>query len=1104
MKNKFKIILIGLASLFFALTFPVKINAATNSYRPSTAEVTDTQDVYTLPPQPACESPKGAGQDRQPLGYILQPGGSITITNNSDIGFTVQLSNDNSAATINERVPAHSTVTITAPNPPLPQTNKAGKAIKADANDVDLVPFILTPRTNKTTDKISCNVTVQGPHAKLPIFSYTNDNQATFMDEWKQSGSYALIQGKGFQIMLPTDAQSYVENMDKAPEGMDAEGQPKPVPEGQKYVCYNLMDVLHFYDDVLYPTYDKIAGLSTDAKEPYNKLVPGKYFYTSDIKFAGGANYSSARTEDGGVDDALCWLQPNWVLFHETGHGYQTRELGGKEADQHVMEVSNNILGNYMYYYILFNGDSKGADQYSWNYMSAKGVNKEQMETDVHNILVDNNWSWDQILPHNGGRGKHLGLILLQNMVEKMTYAGWTEVYQMDRQQVYEANQKKETDLNDKLMNIWNLITKAAADHGYDYTAIMDEIGKTPQLPLSQEAQQKQDKAVNFLWYLMPKASYNQVYAVVQELAKADPSLIYDSNFTLVTPDETKALNLNGKLNLTIYDMPSSWAGKTINIMDGNQVYGTLTIGPNGKCSLNNVPLGTYTLAGLPDSSHTLTNYYVTVTDDPAYMNSTDVIPHSESSSTSSTTSSSKQSSTASSSLKSSSSSVKSSSLIKSSGLKSSSLKSSSVIKSKSSSSVKSSSVKSSVKSLSEVSSKKSSMIKSTSKASSKSVSSEESSLMKSSSKSSSEVSSKKGSMIKSTSKASSKSVSSEESSSIKSSVKSSSEVSSKKSSMIKSTSKASSKKASSKESSSIKSSAKSSSEVSSKKSSMIKSSSKTSSMKTSSKESSVESSSKEVASSSSMKSTTAKSHRGEARPVKSSSSVESSSNINTESSSTINTVSSSSANKPSKNTETSVKVPSKASTISYVDKSTEKSVPVTVSSETNTMVESSISSAVRTGSGSSSFGSSMINKPTLVSSSMNVPATSWSKENVNGSSATTVGTTVITYSQSELPNRESNSESIISKPTANTATTQNTTVINNNNHSPKQGRVAVAGNNNSNGQSGQAAQSNKSGKGNGHGEGLPQTGEAAATAAVGLGIVLIAISGIVVLEKKK
>ena len=143
-----------------------------------------------------------------------------------------------------------------------------------------------------------------------------------------------------------------------------------------------------------------------------------------------------------------------------------------------------------------------------------------------------------------------------------------------------------------------------------------------------------------------------------------------------------------------------------------------------------------------------------------------------------------------------------------------------------------------------------------------------------------------------------------------------------------------------------------------------------------------------------------------------------------------------------------------------------------------------------------------MVYKPTLVSSSMNVPATSWSKEIVNGSSATTV----VTYSQSEIPNTNKESNRVINKPTANTATThnvQNTTVINNNNnHSANQGGVTVVGNNNNNGNN---AQGNKSGKGNGngHGEGLPQTGEAAATAAVGLGIALIAISGIVVFEKK-
>ena len=495
-----------------------------------------------------------------------------------------------------------------------------------------------------------------------------------------------------------------------------------------------------------------------------------------------------------------------------------------------------------------------------------------------------------------------------------------------------------------------------------------------------------------------------------------------------------------------------------------------------------------------------------------------------ESSSSSISNSSSKQSSAVkslsiknSSSKKSSSSIKSSSSSKKSSSVKSSSSKKSSSSIKSSSSSKKSSSVKSSSSSkkssnVKSSSSKKSSSSIKSSSSSKKSSSVKSSSSKKSSSNIKSSSSSKKSSSLKSSS--SKISSSSKKSSSVKSSSKKSSAVSSKKSSMIKSSSKASSKKISSSsvKSSSIKSSAKSSSEVPSKKNSMIKSSSKTSSMKASSEASSVESSSKEVVSSSSMKSTTAKSHRGGARPVKSSSSVESSSNINTESSSTMNTASESTS-KPSKDTETSVKVPSKASTISYVDKSTEKSVPVTVSSETNTMVESSVSSAVRTGSGSSSFGSSMINKPTLVSSSMNVPVTSWSKETVNGSSATTVGTTVITYSQSEIPNTNKESNSVVNKPTANTATTQNTTVINNN-HSTNQGGVAVVGNNNNNGnnaqggqtnQGGQAAQGNKSGKGNGngHGEGLPQTGEAAATAAVGLGIALIAISGIVVLEKK-
>ena len=642
--KKSKIILSGMA-LMLPLMFSETINAAApNSYSVSSSVISKTQSIYTLPPQPTGQSTKGIYQDRQPLGYILKPGSVLTITNNSNTEFTIQLLNNNGPATINKKVQAHSTETIEVPKSPVPQTNRNGKPIKDKANDVDLVPFIRTPRIN-TSDKISCNVKIQGSYSDLPIFSYTNSNQNNFMNQWKREDSYALVQGNGFQILLPADAQSYVENMDKAPLGYNAKGQPKPVPQGQKYICHNLMDVLHFYDDVLYPTYNTIAGLLPNANEEYNKLVPGKYFYTVNIKGAGGGSYGSSKTEVSSCNDPA-WLQPNWLLFHETGHGYQTREM--KIGSEYTVEVSNNILGNYMYYHVLFNGNSQGADTYSWNYMGGRGANKERMETSIHDILVKNNWSWDQILPHNGGRGKHVGLVLLQDMVEKMTYKGWTKVYNMDRQQLYAAKQHKEKDLDGKLLNLWDLITKAAVDSGYDYTAIMNEIGKAPCPSISQEVQQNQNKVVNFLWYLMPKSSYSQVYAIVQKIQQKNPGLVYDSNFTLVTPDQTKALNLNGTLNVTFNNLPSSWKGKTISLMNGKQCFGKMTIGSDGKCSLSNIPLGTYTLTDLPNDTE-LENHYVTVTNDSTHVNSINVNYHSTSSSISS-------SSTISSSLKNSSS----------------------------------------------------------------------------------------------------------------------------------------------------------------------------------------------------------------------------------------------------------------------------------------------------------------------------------------------------------------------------------------------------------------------------------------------------------------
>lgn len=60
--------------------------------------------------------------------------------------------------------------------------------------------------------------------------------------------------------------------MATAPKGKNAKGEPIKVGDSE-YVCRNLNDVLHVYDDILFPTYNKLVGLSEDASEQYNKLI---------------------------------------------------------------------------------------------------------------------------------------------------------------------------------------------------------------------------------------------------------------------------------------------------------------------------------------------------------------------------------------------------------------------------------------------------------------------------------------------------------------------------------------------------------------------------------------------------------------------------------------------------------------------------------------------------------------------------------------------------------------------------------------------------------------------------------------------------------------
>lgn len=110
----------------------------------------------------------------------------------------------------------------------------------------------------------------------------------------------------------------------------------------------------------------------------------------------------------------------------------------------------------------------------------------------------------------------------------------------------------------------------------------------------TQAARDAQTQAVNFLWYLMPNSSYDEVFEVVQNLAADDPNLVFQSNYILVTPDQMEKLGLYGSTTLEFNDLPNDWGGKAATLMNGDQVQGQFIIwtrwqGTNCRCPSWNI-----------------------------------------------------------------------------------------------------------------------------------------------------------------------------------------------------------------------------------------------------------------------------------------------------------------------------------------------------------------------------------------------------------------------------------------------------------------------------------------------------------------------------------
>lgn len=105
---------------------------------------------------------------------------------------------------------------------------------------------------------------------KLLTYQYIkkNGDPKDFITQWDTSKApFGLIKGKYFQLYLPIETLSKIKNMSNLSEGFK-----------------DLTDLENFYDNELFPLYNKLTGISNNTN---------RFFLKADTHSAGGAYYGN-------------------------------------------------------------------------------------------------------------------------------------------------------------------------------------------------------------------------------------------------------------------------------------------------------------------------------------------------------------------------------------------------------------------------------------------------------------------------------------------------------------------------------------------------------------------------------------------------------------------------------------------------------------------------------------------------------------------------------------------------------------------------------------------------------------------------------------------
>lgn len=245
------------------------------------------------------------GHDRQSLGIILSAGQTIRVRQINPLFkgcLVLRLLNDD----------RNTETTASIQGDWIEISAKAASVVFIDTPYGEVAPEIEYeyPATAKT----------------LPVYRKGQDERA-FFELWdSQNAEFALIESNDVSILVPSICKSKLKSL----AGVS-----------------NIDGLIGYYQNI-FIFFNRLAGLSFDAKRVTDRNIRSRYFLKADQHGNGAAYYSYHWTAQSNASIDWLWLEPkptNWGSLHEIAHGYQGSFM--YDPDFRTNEVWNNIYAAF-------------------------------------------------------------------------------------------------------------------------------------------------------------------------------------------------------------------------------------------------------------------------------------------------------------------------------------------------------------------------------------------------------------------------------------------------------------------------------------------------------------------------------------------------------------------------------------------------------------------------------------------------------------------------------------------------------------------------------------------------------------------------------------